>query len=358
MKRVLIVVGTHLVNAGVPNVVMNIVRSLKDKCSFDVVVGGSKEGYYDQEFLSYGGEIFRYDKYEYNDGLVKYIKSGKQLYNVVMRVLEKKQYDVIHCHNGYLAGWALKAGKDKNVPVRINHSHGTYYANGKNFIAKSFKKGCMKKGVKYATDRLACSSLAGDTLFLGASYENVLNPIDVNAMTFEKQSHEGINLLQIGYYCPLKNQKFSLQIVKKLKDMGEQVKIRFIGFEYTEGYLDGMKEYVAQNGLEDNVEFLPSNCAKGDVFPTNDFLLLPSTSEGLPLVTLESQSSDIYTIVSNAVSKDIDMGICSFLPNNHLDAWVNEILDKKGKNLVADRQKLLRTDVSSYMANLSKIMGC
>lgn len=354
MKNVLLIVGTSLVNAGVPNVIMNIVRFLYKKISFDIIVGSSEPGYFDEEFLSYGGEIIRYDKFLYKDGCIKFVRSGRQLYDIVDQVLKKKKYDAVHCHNGFLAGWALQAAYEQHVPVRISHSHGTFLLNGKNPFVRLFKLISLNKGIKYSTHRLACSDIAGKTLFMGCDFENVLNPINVRSFDFPKQIHKGINLLQIGYYCPLKNQLFSLQVLKELKKRNVEVKMNFIGFELTSGYIDKMNYYISQHGLEGNVNFLPSDYPKEKIFPVTDFLLLPSLSEGLPLSSLESQCSDIYTIVSDVVTKDIDMGICSFLPNNNVEKWVNEIIIKSNCAQHVNRDIIKKFDVTCFIDNILK----
>ena len=355
MKKVLLIVGTSLVNAGVPNVVMKMVQCLHGEYSFDIILGDTEEGFYDREFLSYGGEIIRYKKIQYEDGIFRFLQSGKQLYNIVVSVLKKKKYDIVHCHNGYLSGWALHAAYNQKVPVRISHSHGTYLIKGKNIPVNLFKIYSMKKINKYSTHRLACSDIAGKTLFLGKSFENILNPVDVESFCFPKQIHKGINLLQIGYYCPLKNQMHSIAVLKELRQRGKDVKLSFIGFETNKSYVKKMHSFILENQLKEYVSFYPSDYPKECIFPTCDFFLLPSTSEGLPLVTLEAQSSNIYTIVSDVVSKDIDMGLCCFLPNNDVKLWADTIIEKYGYKQKSDPEKLKKIDIGSFMKRIVEI---
>ena len=176
-KRVLLVINSALVNAGVPNVVMKIVRSLKNKCVFDIAVGDDKPGYYDEEFLSFGGEIIPFRARTYESGKISFLLRGKDVYDAIDRIVKARQYDIVHCHNGYDCGPALKAAAKHGVPIRIAHSHGTYLNKGKNILARTYKHICMKWGVKYSTVRFACADVAGKTLFMGKSFENVLNPV-------------------------------------------------------------------------------------------------------------------------------------------------------------------------------------
>ena len=310
MKKVLIVIGSALVNAGVPNVVMKVVRLLHNKYKFDIVVGSSIPGYFDQEFLSYGGKIYKYDKVTYGDGKLKIITGGKQTYKFVYEILKRQHYDIVHSNEGYLSGWVLNAAADAGVSVRIAHSHGTYVVRGKNIPVRIFKIYSMRKVIKYSTHRLACSSIAGQTLFCGEDFINILNPIDLEQyLSFKKESHKKINLIQIGYYCKLKNQLYTIEVLRELLKKGADARVSFIGYDDGSGYLRILKEKIKKYDLENQVTFYPSDADKLSIFPRMDFLLLPSSSEGLPLTALEAQASRIYCIASTHVPEDCNMGM-------------------------------------------------
>ena len=356
MKKVLFVINSHLANAGVPNVLMQIVRSLKDEFSFDIIVGSSKQGFYDEEFLSYGGQIFRHDLQDYSKSKLGYFKRGKQTANMVKSVLKQSKYNVIHCNNGEESGYALKVAKAFNVPVRIAHSHGKYFNRGKNIPARLYKHIGKKYAVKYSTHRFACSNIAGETLFLGKPFQNVLNPLNVdNYLQVVKREHDYIGLLQIGYYYALKNQLFSVKVLDEIKNNGYKAKLRFIGFDNGSGYIKKVENQVKNKNLCDDVEFLPSDYDKLKVFEETDFLLLPSTSEGLPLVALESQSSNTYCLASNNVPNDVDMGLFSTLKineENSASVWARFIIENKDKNLSVNKQKLQTIKTEEYIKKI------
>lgn len=58
-KRVLMVSCEGLGNGGVQAIMMGIVRNLYTECHFDMLLFTSEKRYYDDEFLKYGGKIFR-----------------------------------------------------------------------------------------------------------------------------------------------------------------------------------------------------------------------------------------------------------------------------------------------------------
>ena len=59
MKKVLIIAQGGLNRGGIQTVIMNYLRCLHNTYSFDIVVFSKDKRDYDEEFLSYGGQIFR-----------------------------------------------------------------------------------------------------------------------------------------------------------------------------------------------------------------------------------------------------------------------------------------------------------
>ena len=359
MKRVLFVINSNLVNAGVPNVLMQIVRKLKDFYEFDVIVGSSDKGYYDDEFLSYGGKIFRHDLVDYSKSKVFCGKRGKQTYQKVKEVLKQNKYDIIHCKNGIEAGFALKAAYKHRVPVRIVHSHGTYISRGKNIFARLYKLSGKKKGVKFSTHRFACSIAAGETLFLGNKFENILNPLEVNNyLKIKKKSHDYIGLLQIGYYCKLKNQLFSLKVLQEILNRGYKAKLCYIGYDNGSGYINKVINEVNTKNLIEHVQLLPSDFNKNEALETTDFLLLPSESEGLPLVALEAQSSRTYCIASNNVPKDVDVGLFNrfaIIGEKAPSVWAEFIIQNKDYMVNLNMEKLQSINSDEYMKKIKAV---
>ena len=348
-KRVLFVISSELNNAGVPAVTMGIVENLNEYCQFDIIVSGTDAGYYDSVFLSYGGKIFRTPNISYLDHKLGVIKRGRIVYEAVINACNENSYDIIHCENGFESGYALRAAKICGIPLRIVHSHGTYKIKGKNILLNLYKLHCKGLIDKYSTVRLACSNVSGRSLFK-SSFINILNPVDVDYYSkISKEKHESINLLQIGYYCNLKNQIFSLKVLSELLNQGANSHLYYIGFDNGSGYYQKLQKNVHEMALESCVTFLPSDYPKNDILGKIDFLLLPSTNEGLPLVVLEAQAANVHSIISDVVTTDVDFGLCSFLPISNACIWVREILDLYGYNKVADKNKLEIVNKKNYM---------
>lgn len=167
MKRVLMVSCEGLGNGGVQAVIMSIVRSLKDKYIFDILLFTDERRFYDDEFESYGGKIFRIPRYSGTNSFRKrldYYVRGNYLYNKVLETLkENGPYDVIHCHDEYESAPILKAAAVSGIKVRIAHTH---VISGKTNIIAGLLNNYRKKEIeRYATIKIACSQEAGLSFF-------------------------------------------------------------------------------------------------------------------------------------------------------------------------------------------------
>ncbi len=325
-KKVLLVINSDLIRAGVPNVVMTLVRNLSERFVFDVITYHKQEGQYDAEFESYGGKIFRLSLLDYGKHKVLYPFRYTQIKRFLKQILSEKQYDVMHCHNGTEAGIFLKYAKRRGIPVRLAHAHGTYLRKGNNKILLWYYAYCKKCIERYATTALACSTQAGESLFLSKKFMNVLNPVDISSYRgLEKKAHAGCNLLQIGYYCQNKNQLFSIQLLKALLEEKMDVKLTFIGFSQEEAYYAQMLKTMDALSIHEHICFLPSDADKAHVFSETDIVLLPSFTEGLPLVALEAQSAHVAVILSDRISADANLGLATYAKYNSLPAWTNAV---------------------------------
>lgn len=336
-NRVLLLVGNELCVAGVPNVIMSIVEELHELYTFDVLTFSSKTGKLDSQFCAYGGTIFSLDLPRYPQYPVACFFAYQQLYTKVKAILQEKNYDVVHGHSGYFDGICLLAARQAGIPVRISHSHGTYTWLGRNFLVKTYLELGKLMISKNATTRLACSDIAGKTLFLSDPYMNILNPVNISQyVNIQKKPHKGIHLLQIGYFCERKNQLFSLRLLDHLREHGVDAHLSLIGYPSEQGYHEKMLSWIAQHHMEEHISFLPHDFDKRTAFAQADYCLLPSESEGLPLVALESQAAGVPCLMSDNISKNADIGAGCFLPHDSLEKWATAIYN----GVVADSARL------------------
>lgn len=355
-KRILLISYTELCFGGVSKVLMTLVEKLHEEYNFDVATLSTKPGYYDEAFSSYGGKIYRIPSLQYLEHKILYPLSFFQIRKAVTKILKENHYDVIHGHSGWQDAACHVAAARLGLGVRISHGHGTYVWEGRNLVMRFYFRFAKKLIQTHANVRLACSSAAGDTLFSGDPYENVLNPVDVSLYAdIEKMPHKGINLLQIGYFCKGKNQLFSLRLLDHLRKKGVDAHLLLIGYPNEQRYLEEMEALIAQCDLGEHISFLPPDFDKREAFAKADYCLLPSESEGLPLVALESQAAGVPCLMSDNISTDSDVGAGFFLPHDNLEKWAVAILE--GVKIDTDRleRDLQKISTQAYVDNIRKV---
>ena len=355
-KRILLVSPSELCVGGVPKVIMTLVKELHEEYTFDVATLSAKAGYFDEEFESYGGRIYRIPSIQYLEHKILYPLSFFQIKKEIACILRCNHYDIIHCHSGGQDAACQVAAQKAGIPVRISHGHGVYVWLGRNLVMRAYLSICKKFICKNTTVRVACSAVAGDTLFNGMQYENLLNPINLSEFAdVEHIPHDGINLIQIGYFCRLKNQIFSLKLLHALRKRNVNAHLDLIGYPKEPQYLKKMNEILGQLDLEKFVSLLPPDFDKRKAFAQADYLLLPSESEGLGIVALESQAAGIPCLASDNVPKDVDMGAVFFLPHNELNKWADIIV--RGVEVDAEKMtdNLQKISTQAYAEKIRNI---
>lgn len=332
MKKVLIVAQGGLNRGGIQTVIMNYIRNLHNKYVFDIVVFCNDKRDYDDEFLSFGGQIFRL---YYGGGKSRFSKQREKLlrfikgYFFIKKVLkEKGPYDIIHCHNGIESAFALKAAKDMNVPIRISQAHVIFDDHSNNFIFKA-KNLILKRSVrKYATHQIGCSILACESCFKG-KYSVIKNPFDSDVFCqkkFEAKKFTSPVLIQVGNISSLKNQLFSasvlLDIVKRYKD----ARLIFVGKAYG-GYDILLKNYISANSLNENVEFHSANSNIPLLMSQAGYLVQPSKTESFAIVLVEAQSMGLRCFASDVIPQEANAGGVRYLSiNDDPSVWANAII--------------------------------
>ena len=331
MKRVLIVADNGLGRAGVPAVIMTVIRGLKNECQFDLVLFTKEERHYDAEVLSYGCRLYRIPGYEGSNSLLRrlnYYFRGGLLYCKIRKIIkESGTYDVIHCHKICEGVMCLKAAMEQGIPVRIMHNHINEINVGKNPLRNWLNRRYLKLIHKYATHKVACSPSAGESAFgKDKSAVAIYNAYDEKRFDPGKYSRteRPLNLIQIGSYSENKNQLFSLEILAALRNRGEDAKLHFVGFGT---YRQKVEERTAKLGLAEHVYFHEADADTPELLSRSAACLFPSQKEGFGIVLLEAQTMGVRCYVSDTVPKDADAGGCCFLPlSDGAVRWAEKIL--------------------------------
>lgn len=334
-KRILLVLG-GLGNGGVQAVIMGIVRNLSWKYIFDVLLFTNERRHYDDEFLSYGGEIIRLQNYEGNCKFrrkLDYFIRGPRSYRSVTKLLrEHGPYSAIHCNNEYESAAILKAAKNAGVPVRIAHTHHTYVIpKTSKFWLRGFNAICLKMIKKYATSLVGCSSEACLSMYGELSNSLVVdNPYDErkfspNADAFGQ--HREMVLMQVGSFSTRKNQMFSVRVLAEIKKQYPNVKLNLVGFDIGD-YQSKLEMLIEEMGVEENVNILPHDTNTAQYLETAAAFIFPSLEEGFGIVLIEAQAMGVRCYVSNTVPTAADRGGCTYLSlGDGPKVWADKIIE-------------------------------
>lgn len=328
MKRILMVSCEGLGNGGVQSVMMSIVRSLSSKYRFDMVLTTDERRYYDDEFESLGGKIFRFPipKNRILARLEFYLR-GLRLYFGLQEIMKNEKYDAIHCNNEFYAAFCLKAAERAGVPIRVCHTHIINPQMSK--LQNSYNQICRKMINKYATCKIGCSEKACEVLYGIEKHSIVVNnPYDSHKFIFyPKRVSESPILMQIGSYSKNKNQLFSLDIVAELKNRYPNILLYMMGFGKGE-YVSEIHARIQSLDLQDNV-FLYSGDSNAAVLLRDvDCLLFPSKNEGFGIVAIEAQAVGVRVFASDTIPKAIDCGGVVFLSlNEGAKKWAEKIIE-------------------------------
>jgi len=369
MKERILLVSCHGLGAGgVQAVMMNIVRSLSDIYTFDIVLFTDEKRHYDDEFLSYGGQIFRLPHYSGKNKLRKkldYYLRGNTLYKQALALIKDNgPYKAIHCHNAYESALFVKAAHKNGVPIRVTHSHTILFKNA-NYLYKILSYFYLKILKKYATNFVGCSDMSCESMF-GKNTKYTVIPNHYDDARFS-QNPETINkerpfvLCQTGRFDSNKNQLFSLSVLHQIKQTYPNVKMHFIGFNdpFGEDYIGKMKAYISENDLIDNVQIHDRNIDIPTILENSCAFLLPSHNEGFGIVLIEAQAMGLRCYASDSIPRSTNVGGCKYLSiKEGTNLWAKEIIKDyeqfNGKHASFDCSKF----TLSYVNNIYKKLYC
>ncbi|MCI8759653.1 MAG: glycosyltransferase family 1 protein [Clostridia bacterium] len=325
------------VGGGVEAVVMNYYQRMdKSKVQFDFICDDDSTNIPYEEIKKLGGKVITIPPYQ------KILTYHKQL----KKVLQKGNYKIVHSHINTLSVFSLWAAKSAKVPIRIAHSHSTTNKKEK-------KKNLMKQILRhfsklFATDYMCCSELAGRWLFGDKEYEKgkvylLNNAIDVENFQYNETIRKDIRkewnikeetlvIGHIGRFCEQKNHSFLIDIFKQVNQLNRDSILVLVG---QGNKMKEIKEKVEQLDLQKNVIFYGQRDDINRVYQGLDAFVFPSIYEGLGMVLIEAQCSNLYCITSTEVptSAKINENIDYLSLLESPNTWANKILENSKQKI-------------------------
>lgn len=333
-KRVLHIIPGY--GGGISSLVRNIVVNCDSSKIINDVVGFSE---YPDFFLK---EVSAQNSKAYTIPSV-HSGAGKSI-KAFYKIVKENHYDAVHIHvrENQFIYFALisKAAGCKRV---IAHAHIADDERMKFAIYRQ-KMRFWRSMTRLLADQLAsCSKMASAFVYgdVAVRKNKVMHiPNGVNLSLYEPVVMEDKNVARkncgikdekfvignVGYLGYQKNHPFMLQIAEVLKNKNIDFKMIFVGTGWAE---DDLKSLCREKELDEYVVFAGRRNDVPELFRSMDVAILPSFYEGLPTVAVEAQAAGVPQVVSDTVTREVDlgMGMIKYLPiDRGPELWADEIL--------------------------------
>ena len=315
---------------GVINCVMNYFRHIDtSKVQFDFYTYGPSP--FDEEIKARGGRVF------YFPSVFAFFKCVRFL----RKSFKRERYDIVHAHMTSLSFVSLLAAKQAGVKHRICHAHSTTNKE-EGFV--HFVKSCLKHISTW------CSRLSIDWLYGKKAAKKAYlmrNAIDLDRFDVtdeekrELKAHYGLENCKvvghIGRFEFQKNIPFLVKAFAILCKSRDDVRLMLVGGG---AEFENVKKLVETLKIEDKVLFMTEKRNVQEYYALFDVFALPSRFEGLPLVAIEAQAMGIPCLLSDCITKEVDVtGHVEYLPILSANYWANEISRVLDENVSYDGRK-------------------
>ena len=339
-----------------------------DKSTIDydfVNITGEYSICYEDEIFASGSKFFKVVS-RHKNPLLHYW----QWFNILLQ--NKGVYDVIVLNTNSLEYvFPLVLGKVFGIPVRVIHSHNSGFEN-KQGLARRLLVGMNKKLLAWSANlRFACSQFAGKWMYQDNPYHVIYNAIDIHkydANSIDREEtrealglHTELTLLHVGRFSYQKNHSFLLDIFKEVHAIQPNSVLLLVGDTTEESeFLTEVKRKIKDYGLENSVRLLGRRDDVNKIMQAADVLVMPSFFEGLTVVGIEAQASDLPLLLSDTVTKELGL-----LPSTQfisLEAgptvWAEAVLNSKQHNRQSRYEELKAAgyDIENETERVEKLL--
>lgn len=306
---------------GAETMCMNLYRALdRSRVQFDFVKHTTEIGAYEEEIKELGGRIFTAPNFR-GSNYWTYKKWWENHFKT------HQEHRIVHGHYFTISAVYLSIARRYNR-IAIGHVH---TSKGPNNNLKGLLIRCLEHQIGHSTDyRFACSAEAGRHFYRNKEFNVLPNAILSKQFSFDPQtrqcirgkmsiSEEAVVVLTVANFSPYKNPIGLIHIFGEIKKRLPNAVLLWAG----NGNLMGMVEVeIKRLGLDQYCSLLGTRSDIKDLMQASDIFILPSIQEGLPLVAIEAQASGLPCLLSDIITKEVDItGLCDFLPVCNPELW-------------------------------------
>lgn len=241
-------------------------------------------------------------------------KKNLQAYKQLVKIMKDENIDLVHCHTPMGAVLARLAAKKCGIKDVLYTAHGFHF----------FKGASVKNWLIYYPVERFLSRYTGTQICI--NMEDFNNAKKFKATNVEYIAGVGIDtkgikeksdiedkekdelkkeldlkdtdriLITAGEMIERKNQKFLLEVVKKIKEKEVSVKLIVCGHGRLENFL---KAKAKELGIENNVIFTGYRTDIYKILGLAEIFLFSSLQEGLPVAVMEAMAVGLPVVCSN-----------------------------------------------------------
>jgi glycosyltransferase involved in cell wall biosynthesis len=240
----------------------------------------------------------------------------------LLRTLRRGQYDAVHCHTNYIAGVVLPCAALAGAGRRLMHVHSSRF----HFRPESgWRNAAAERALKWAALRfstacIGCSATALDAFFGAGARTGKARIVHCAIPLGEceaaaQESRQALRqrlawpaqariLLHVGRHSPEKNLSFLLRVFRALAARRDDIFLMLAGA----GPLTEQLECeAAAAGIGARVAFLRQRRDVPSLMRASDLLLLPSATEGLPMVMIEALAVCLPAVAADHIDRAVDL---------------------------------------------------
>lgn len=283
-------------------------------------------------------------------------------YRQIRELIRKNHYDIAYFNiSTAIAYPAVKAAHDGGVPKVYVHSHSAGY-DCENALKRRLMTAIhqLLKGplCRSANGFYTCSDKAAEWLFTkdicrSGEVHRIQNAVDTSGFAFSPEKRQALRekygiadkfvIGTVGNMVYQKNQPFLIDVFQRLVQSEPNATLLIVG----DGPLRPVLEAkVHEYGLEGKV-LMPGRMNTADGYMSAfDVFALPSNFEGMPIVSVEAQCSQLPCVFSDTITREAGISnMCDFAPLGDIDTWVKMLLHYQG----VDRKEMrIVSDLSSF----------
>jgi len=220
----------------------------------------------------------------------------------LIRLIRQGGYRLLHSHytrSNLLGGIASAC---LGTPM-VQHIHGVVGFDSPTLVKRVLNRLVERLGMLQARQVIVVSQHLRSTMPTPAALQRKIrvihNGVPLNPGFVPRTLNQsGPVIGTVAHWRPGKGLEELLRALHELKGRGQAFTLHLVGGFLTPGYEEGIRQQAAGLGLLDRIRWLGPTTAVPERLRAMDLFVLPSLSEGLPMVILEAMAIGVPVVAT------------------------------------------------------------